>query len=408
MADDILTVEIFDGYMFLDRNNDGVEEFLHIIFCTETGKELLCESTPYPHFAKTGNPYPFEVYVNERTNMDSGIYGNSDVTAVADIQRAHDLAYTMIEYQRSHSPKIYKCLASFLESDEGQVFKQSVESNVENIVVGFTADALGSSGWEVNPAVHQDAYQALASTRPHMLERIGITEYQGNSSSATKRTAYEVNTIAQQGQTRQGTFVQEFSKFIARLAYKVLILDQQFIERAREYVSVDATGARQFGDVTVEQLRNGVEKPGVEKPEGLVNFEKLLEPGIQFAVSVDPSKQSPPNPDQEMQNTLKLIGAIGPMMNIADPMRQGETIIDPRMLLQSLVSKFPLANVSKIVRDEPTGEEEQSLVEHWKGIAMKAVQQLQMITQQMQGGGQPPQEMPPPPDGAPMQPGGMQ
>jgi len=187
----------------------------------------------------------------------------------------------------------------------------------------------------------------------------------------------------------------------------MLILYQQFIDRTREFADMDKTGKVRFGMISLSQLRNGQAPQQQDGGQGqldraLTDFQDLLEPGIQFAVSVDPAKKRPPDLYQDRQDMVDLLRVIGELLLQPDPLRPGTTIGDARGLAQSIVATYELPNGDEIVHDAPMGVGQQS-IQHLTGI----IQKLGAMLQATQGAGAPPGNPPGAPPTAGGNPGGL-
>jgi hypothetical protein len=391
ISDDVKVVELWDGYLYMDRNHDGVEELLHVVFAPEIQKEILVEETPYQYLVQTGNPFPFRVIPGRLVDNDS-FYQTCDVEGVADIQRAHDMAYTLTEYQRSHSPNILQLPIELDGTDAGEDLKHVIESGVENAIAWLPNSLIGRCAWLSPPPAHQDSYAAMASARTQILENIGVSEYQtATVPDGPRRTATEASQIASQGSTRQDSEVALFHDFIQDIAFCVLILFQQFIDSDRDYVSSDNRGHQTFGKVSVETLRNG-------KTDGPGDIENLLPPGIQFVVSVDPSKKQSPNPMQDRQDATQLLQIMSPFCDLPDPLRPEDPtarLVSRRQLLESVLGTFDLPNQDEIIAPVPTPGEQQNTMGELMGLIQKQAQQIQQLqgpAQNPQGQGKMPQQ----------------
>jgi hypothetical protein len=405
-SDDIMVTELCDCYMYLARKT-GKEELVHIVWSQELDQALLCEETPYPHFHRTCNPFPFRVMPFEVVDEDTFYGVTSGVEAVIDIQRAYDQSATQIDYQRGHSPNVLLAPSELAGTPEGGRLKSALEAGVENSVVFIQSALIPSVRWMDREPAHADAYTTKAQAWADMLAVLGISEYQTSGVPAKKMTKAEVLTASAQGMTRQDKKGDVYHEFLGDCATCMLILYQQFIDRTREFADMDKTGKVRFGMISLSQLRNGQAPQQQDGGQGqldraLTDFQDLLEPGIQFAVSVDPAKKRPPDLYQDRQDMVDLLRVIGELLLQPDPLRPGTTIGDARGLAQSIVATYELPNGDEIVHDAPMGVEQQS-IQHLTGI----IQKLGAMLQATQGAGAPPGNPPGAPPTAGGNPGGL-
>lgn len=385
LDDDFRIVELWDGYMYLDRGRG--EEFLHILWCEENKRPLLVEPAPYKYFRKTGNPFPFRVVPCTVINKDDfyGLLG--DVEAVADLQIEFDQSYTVTAYQRAHSPAMLQ-VPTDMDEEERKRVEQVLKSGIENALLPVSAQYIGKLAWLAYPSPHTDSYQTQANTRKLIEEQIGISQYQANEvPSGAKRTKAEVQAIQSQGQTRQDWKINLYHDFIKDVATCVLVLFQQFIEREKEYCDKDATGHERYGSITLQELRTGRPDEAGTATVKPIDFDHLPEPGLQFAITIDPAKKRPPSPQDDLANALDLLKEITPYLNTPDPDRIGQPLMHIRPLLEAIIAKSQIANGDEVISKPiaPGTQEEKSALEvmkqHYEGILQKIAQNPQALQQ---------------------------
>jgi hypothetical protein len=271
-------------------------------------------------------------------------------------------------------------------TDEGLRLEKTLTSGVENAIAWVPAQYIGVISWLKPAPLPELSYKALADAKPRILENIGVSEYQTLSvPTGPERTKFEVNQIAQQGNTRQASEIQMYLDFVQDVAWCVLTLFQQFIdpEKERAYRTVDPTGHPRYGMASVFQLRNGKPKDGEVE-----DFSSLLEPGLQFAITVDPTKVNQPDIYQDRQNMVELLGVLDKYADMPDPLRPTDptaTLINRRAMLESLISSFDLPNQEEIIRNPPSEDEKQDIVAQLQQKLAQTMQVIQKMGQQMQG-----------------------
>jgi len=353
VKDDLTLVELYDGYVFVDVDNDRREELVHVVFASEGEKELLAEYAPYPWFERRcRNPFPFEIIPG--TTPDNDEYRCvPDVSKCRDVQVTHDLAYTQIEYKRAHTPDILVAVEGMFDGDGGQDTKRRIESGQQNTVLEVNAAYLDGLRWLDRPRPNEDAYKSLTEAPDKIRQIIGISDYQGNQLPEKDVTATEASYLASQGGTRQSSEIERYNRFLARCAYKVLILLQQFQERTRQYAFINNNGDEDWGWVNAEKLRGIV--PGSNDSENPLG--DLEEPGIQFAIDIDPSKKLPTNQLQERKTALELLTTLHPFTQMPDPRLPNRPLVNLAPLLRGIIETFDLSNQSEIIKPDPTPDE---------------------------------------------------
>lgn len=377
IRDDVMRVELFDGYCMFDFDKDGRDELYHIVFAPETGKELLCELPPYPHF-RGSNRYPYEIIPPAVTDNDK-LDQQTDVELARDIQVSHDLALTQIEWARAHSPNILMVPTGTFDGDDGARQKRRIESGKENTVLELDPAFMQYVKWMERPAIHTDAYQSLETAPNRIMDIIGVSEFQSNMTPDKKMTATEAGQIATQGGTRQDGEIERYYDFLERVAYKVLTLLQQFSERTREYAFTNQVGDKEYGQADMFALRGTM--PGTETPDNPLG--ELNEPGIQFAISIDVSKKRPKNEFSEKQEASELLTSLQAYSQMPDPRLPNRPLVNLPVLLRGLIAKYNLPNANEIIPPDPTPEEiMQFQMEQAQQMAMQQQQEAQ--NQQME------------------------
>jgi len=353
LKEDLAIVTYYDGDILFDIDGNGKEQLLHVIMCDEHDKELLCEPTPYPWF-RGDNPTRFEImpaFVADNDSLD----GVADVTACRDTQVGHDEAYTQIEYHRAHSPNVLGVPNTLLEGEDGPKFKRKIESGVENQVVGLNPG--DSMTWNDPPPPNPDAYAAVEAAPNIIRDQIGVSQYETNTMPTKDVTATEANQLASQGSTRQEGEIDRYFGFVKRVAFKVAVLNQQFIGKDREFLFTDNEGGQQFGMANPNNLRGVVPGSVIPATNPLGTLE---EPGIQFVLELDASKKLPKNEFSERQQTMELLAKLQPFAQMPDPRLPNRPLINLPPLLRGILDSYNLPNADEIIPPEPTPEEIQA------------------------------------------------
>lgn len=376
IKDDVMRVELYDGYTYFDLDKDGRDELYHVIFAPEISKEILCEAAPYPHFEQR-NPFPFEIMPPAVADNDS-LFQVPDAEAARDIQINHDLAYTQLEYARAHSPNVLKVPTGTFDGDDGARTKKRIESGRENTVLELDPAFLPPVLWMERPPLHQDDYVALDTALNKILDRIGVSEYQANMLPEKRMTATEAGQLSTQGATRQDSEIERYHDFLERCAFKVLVLLQQFGERTREYVFTDVGGQQQYGQANMADLRGVM--PGTMTPQNPLG--ELEKPGIQFAVEIDASKKRAKNEFLEKQEAVELLGALQQYAQVPDPRLPNRPLVNLPVLLRGLVEKYDLPNADEIIPPDPTEEEIMAFQQQQQAMMGQEQEQMQAVQQQ--------------------------
>jgi hypothetical protein len=392
VVDDVLRVELFDGYAYMTL--EGKEEKLyHIVWAKELGKELLCEPAWCEYFKDPlcESPFPFEVmpaFVPDNDSIDTV----PDVELARDIQVMHDLALTQVEWQRAHSPNVLKVPTGTFAGEDGERTKKRIEEGRENTVLELDPAYLRDVVWMDRPQLHADAYQSLDSAPRRIMDEIGISEFQSNMLPDKEMTKAEVSTLSTQGGTRQDQEVERYWKFLERVAFKVLILLQQYQARVREYSFTTAEGEQLWGKASMVELRGGIVPDSVTDENPLGDLE---DPGIQLAISIDASKKRPKNEYLERQEAVELLGALEKYSQMPDPRLPARQLVNLPALIRGVVEKYDLPNINDIIPPEPTEEElaafqeeqqrqaEEQMRMQQEQAAMAAQQQQQAMEAQM-------------------------
>ena len=372
--EDRAEVTIYDGYVLYDLDNDGEEECLHVIFAEEQDEELLCELGPYPWF-RGNNPFPFEImpaFISDNDSLD----GVADATTVRDTQVAHDESLTQVEYQRGHSPRVFVVPPGLFSGEEGKKNKKRIESGTENLA--FESDTgLSGFGWCPPPPIYVDAYKVVETAPEDIRRLIGVTEFEANILPEKQMTLGEANQLASQGANRRDVEVEKYHDFLCRIAYKILVLDQQFIGRDREFLYLDREQQHQWGQANPETLRRIV--PGTQTPTDPLG--ELEQPGIQFVLEVDAAKKLPKNEYTERQQAMELVAKLTPFAQMPDPRLPTRPMVNMPALIRGIVQSYNLPNAEDIVPPDPTPEELSEL------SARQEEQQKMALAQMLAGGG---------------------
>jgi len=375
VAADAQAVDLYDCYMFLRRGRKGREKLYHIVMAQDQDEELLCEETPYAHFTHPHSRFPFEVIPGVRTDMEK-MGGVADISGVRDTQVSHDEAWTQIEYKRGHSADLLPVPLGTLSGDEGKARKKVLEAGRENAVEEFPLD-FSNVKWLGHPPVNIEAQQALEQTPGKIKELLGVSEFQANILPGKQMTKYEAEQLATQGGTRQDYEIEVYHQFLARVAYKVLTLTQEFATEPRTYPTGQAAGGGAYGRLTGFDLREAV--PGSRTAGNPLG--ELEAPGIQFKIEIDASKKRPRNEMLDRQEALQFLQVVAPFAQMPDPRLPTRPLVNLAPALRNLAKKFNLENLDEIVPPDPTPEEIQAAQQQ----AMHAAQ-ARMAAAQAGGG----------------------
>ncbi len=340
-ADRAMTL-IYDGYVFWDKDGDGHEEFLHVIMTDEHDLPLYCEVCPYtdeqgkPLFPV--NPFPFRVIAGLVVDNDT-FYPESAVDQAEPLQLDYDESASSLNDQRRKSPRQYL-------TPRGVLNKQAIkklEAGIDGAIIEVDA-ALRD---QIVPFPHQPIRQELFAsmeTIPQEIGRqLGVSPYEEATLPTKDMTKAEVMTLANMGGGRTTGDAKRRREFTEDLGMCILILLQQFGDRARTYSM---------------ELPNGQTKWGTMRNTDLLGTDSqgnLLPPGIQWRVEVDASAEAPKNKEQDQELKLKLLEITERYAQVPDEL--GRPMTNPKPVLRMVYEAFDMPNIDAVLTPDPTQEE---------------------------------------------------
>jgi hypothetical protein len=327
---------------------------MHCIFAEGQDEELLCELSRYSKF-RGENPYVFEIMPSFTHDNDS-FDGVADVTIARDTQVAHDESLTQIDDQRVKHPNIFAAPQGSFSGEDGEKLKNQIESGIPNIATDLIDLSQGGYGWLPPPPIQTEAYE-IVNTAPDIIRNLmGVSVFQANIVPDKQMTRGEAVIASGQGGTRQDGDIEKYHDFLCRVAYKLLVLDQQFIGRDREFLYTDDSGAQKYAVASPETLRGVLPAPRtVENPLG-----DLEKPGIQFVLKLDAAKKLPKNESVEREQAMELVGKLAPFAEMPDPRLPSRPMVNMAALVKGVIKSYHLPNEDEIVPPEPTPEELQA------------------------------------------------
>lgn len=389
-------VKIYDGYMFFDRNNDGIDEMYHVVMSDEHNDPLLVTQSPYvdddgrPAFLKaTGNPYPFRIIPGIIVDNDT-FYPESPVYQAENLQKAYDESWSSLNDRRTMSTIMYTTQDGALTPE---VIKK-IESGVDRLVIELENKA------EFNlvdqPSGTLDMYKSLEAEPQEISRQLGINDFQESVLPKKDMLAREVNALQESGGVRTAGDSEKFNAFKEDIATCILILMQMFADKGRNYNQTDTEGKRQWGTLRNIDLRGQDERGN------------LLPVGIQYKVKVNADSVMPQNKSYELQLAMQLLKECAPFMQVPDEWT-GQPLVNVKSILRDLFKAAGKKDVDAYVEPEPNDEEKAQIMQQKQAqsVAAKAAgqgdpqqlmqalqlidsytpEQVQQVLAQMQGGG---------------------
>ncbi len=376
---DLALVQLLDGYMWLDADGDGKEEFMHIVIAEDN--ILLCEECVYDFWKWSRNPYPFRVLPGTVLNNDT-FYCASAVEQACHLQISYDEAW-------SQAQSIRKRLARIWMYPEGAKISPQAAASIENPrdgeMVGLPQAVIESlkAFPEVNLPI--EIMETLKDAPEEIGRQLGISQFDESMMPQKKMLKAEIDALRSQGSTRVKMAQDNYNRFVEDVGMCVLALIQQFGVRHRSYATVSPDGAKNWGSINAEGLRGF--KPQTDK-----NGDKVMEDvGIQFRVKVNASNSEPSNKDKDRDLKLGFLKVLEGFAQMPDPQDPRRPLVSIKPALKMAADAFDVPDAESMIAPTLSPEEEQQVKVE---IAQMQAQVAQSQMPPSPPGGPPPQVMP--------------
>lgn len=342
VKDDRAMTKLFDGYLFLDIDRDGREEFIHVIMTDEHDKALYvgeawCTGEDgKPLFPI--NPFPFRLIPGIIADNDVWL-PDSAVEQAAPLQLDYDESSSSLNDQRRKSPRQYLAPKGALDNDAIRKLERGIDGAIIEVEPGLKDQLV--------PFPHQpirgELFQSLEALPVEIGRQLGVSPYEEATLPQKDMTKAEVMTLANLGGGRTSGDANTFRLFKEDLANCLLILLQHFGDRARSYSMQLPDGQRKWGTMRNTDLRGS---------DGQGN---MLPPGIQWRVQVDASQEQPKNKQLDQENKLKLLEIVSRYAQMPDEI--GRPMVNIRPVLRMVWEAFDEGDANSIIPPDPTPEE---------------------------------------------------
>jgi regulator of replication initiation timing len=374
MLPEYCRVKIYDGYIRLDLDDDGVFETYHVIVAGDTSAVLLCEDSPYSD-EDTGqsifpnkNPYPFVVIPDVVVDNDCWM-PDSVVENAADIQLAYDEAISTLFDIMRRSPRFWIAVEGNLKPEH----KAALSNAQDGDVIELPADAFDSIRSLDPPDVPAQIYSTLETCERNITRIIGTDEYTEGVMPAEKRLATEAMMIQQSGGARSGAQAKHWRLFRSTGMGCILGLMQKFQVTPKTFQYTTPDGKDQWGAADLFSLRGWKNEDDAE----------LNGYNCQFLVDIDVDSENPTNPALEKQQLNELLGVLGQFLQMPDP-TTGQPMVNIKPILEKLCELNGVRPKSVIAQDNPEDQtaQMQQMIQQLQQQLEEQTQQLQMILQE--------------------------
>jgi len=362
---------LFDGYVWFDVDDDGIEEFLHIVMCDEHDKPLLAKECEYldengnPAFLSFSvNPFPFRIIPGMENDNDS-FYPDSPIEQVADLQLAYDESWDTLNEMRRKSTRQYL----YPKDSIDQKMIERIERGVDGALIPVDAPLKD----QIVPFPHQpiptDLYASLQSIPIEIGRQLGVSEFSEAITPQKDMTATESLALQQMGGARTSGDARRYREFREDLLMCTLVLLQIFGDRSRAYQHNTEGGHKAWGSMRNTELR------------GIDDKAELLPVGTQYAIKVNASSSQPKNKIIDQKLKIELLSVLEKFAQMPDPVT-GQPIVNIKAALRMVAKTFEEHRVNALVPPDPTPEEVQRIQQ------AKQVQEQEMLvaTQAQQEG----------------------
>lgn len=338
-------VKLYDGYVFLDLDKDGIDEFYHVIVADENKEIILFTESPYiddkgkPIFSSTGNPFPYRVIPGIIIDNDV-FYPESPVYQAEDLQKAYDESWSALNDRRRKSTVTYVVPRGMLDED----IKRQLESGKDRLVIEVPTDKENPLQVLESPSGSADFYKSLDNEPQEISRQLGINEFQESILPQKDVLAREVMLLNEAGGVRTSGDNEKFNAFKEDVATCLLALMQTFADRGRTYSKTSAEGKKLWGTLNSEDL-NGYTATG----------EPNL-PGVQYKVLVNAESSMPKNKSYDLDLASKVIQVLAPFAQMQDP-TTGQPIVNIKAVLRDFLTSAGKKNTDAYISPEPTPEE---------------------------------------------------
>lgn len=363
-------VEIFDGYVVLPKA--GKKRILHVILAAEHNKPLLVTESPYldddgRSIFPGGNPYPF-IILPSTPVVDRDCYlPESIMHYVADLQIAYDRARSNIVDVSENSKRVSLVPEKLMKPNQLKLLRAAKDGDFVEVPQAVI-DAIKPLEW---PDIPKESYNTASMIETDMNRILGVTNYDEGILPENERKATEVKAMQSASQVRTGGAAEALNKAKRIAAGHIIALLQKFQSDPRSFRWTDDRGAEQWGTLTNYDL-------------GGWDGDLLRGAGSQWTpqIEIDTLQSNAPNIEQDRM--IKLLSVIAPYVQMPDPWRPGQPLIQVRKILEKIVRAAGIIETGAVISSEPPeGDKVQQLLQMLQEANMD-IEQLQMALQQLQ------------------------
>jgi hypothetical protein len=295
---------------------------IHCIFAKEKmDAPLLVEKWPWPF-----DGYPFELILIHDVPDEEAIAQPSSVDLLRPMQDS-------LNQLRSLTQNHIEQYTAKWQTRQGWVTpsaRRQLKASRRGMLVEHNApSAEGLVPLQV-PAIPPDLYRLNDENHRDIDYVSGVSAYmRGMQPEGGRRTATEAVAIQQTGATNVDSDVIAYSKFLARIAKKVLALLQKYAVRTQTIPIYDErTATQMWANFNVEAIRG--------------EYDLTVKVGSTRAI----------NQEAERQNYLFLLQTLTPYAQVPNPMT-GMPLINIAALVKKIVELFGLPNASEVLNEMP-------------------------------------------------------
>lgn len=356
-------VTLYDGYMFIDLDHDGTEEFIHLVMTDEHDLPLIARECPYldddgnPLFG-SDNPFPFRVLPDIIVDNDSFL-PESSVEQAASLQIMYDEAGHQFHQRRKKSNRQFLAPTGAFSDPEARA---AIESGKDGALIEI---ASGDTE-QVKPMPHADiqpeVYQSLELVPELIGQQMAVNRFQEGMLPEKRRLATEVNQLVEQSGARASGESKRFREFKEELGFCVLVLLQQFATRERKFPYETEEGGQEWGSMGMAELRGFAPDGGLQRP------------GIQWKVEIE-ADDKVRSEEQKRDEAQELLSTVAQFASMPHPTRPGLPMVMLMPVLRHVLKQLDVPHIDKIVLPDPTPQELMM-------VQAQAMAQYQMMQEQ--------------------------